>query len=138
MKEVYRCRVNIPDGNLRTVINAALSNPANTSIEQAKIRTLKNKLFAPAKNICDLTGLEAATRLHSLFLQENKIKDLKPLVNLTDLVVLDLSSNQIEDLEPLLKLNNLKRLMLNDNPLNDTSENKHIPALKERGVHVEF
>ena len=111
--------------------------------------------------IADLTPLAQLNNLERLRLYTNQISDLKPLADLNSLTFLDLATNQISDLASLTGLDNLKTLYLQENqienikplvantgigeddaiylhgnPLSDQARNKHIPALKARGVAI--
>ena len=154
--------IDIPDLNLRAVLEEALGKNPGDPITAAELATLID-LSVRERNIVDLTGLEHATNLTFLILDFNQISDLTPLAELTNLTVLFLGSNQISDLSPLAELTNLTDLNLEsnqisditslvqntgvdagdtvdltDNPLSTTAVNTHIPALQDRGVTVEF
>ena len=133
IKEKYRDRViiNIPDSNLRTVINEALGKPKNGSIDKGDMVNLGSRFYAKDKNICDLTGLKSSSKLTSLFLQGNAITDLMPLENLTDLIVLNLKDNQIKDLTPLMELRKLKNLNLQGNAITDLIPLKNLTDLRQ-------
>ena len=91
--------------------------------------------------ISDLTALSGLTGLSELNLDANQISDLTALSSLTDLEELDLSSNKISDIGPLVAnagLNDGDYLNLRENPLSTRSRDTHIPALRARGVNVEF
>jgi len=124
---------------------------------------LKNltSLYLEENQISDVSPLEGLTGLLSLCIDDNQIRDLSPLVGLTNLTRLYLSSNQIGDISPLEGLTSLRTIVLSDNqitdisplvdnvglgegdyvnlrenPLSEQSINKHIPALRARGVTV--
>ena len=81
-----------------------------------------------------LSGLPQITTLQ---LQDTKLSALL-LSDLFQLTTLDLSSTNISDISFLLELPNLQELRLRNTPLNYVSRNTHIPALREKGVSVEF
>ena len=92
--------VNIPDPNLRTVIETTLNKAPGAPIAPAEIAAL-TRLEARNANINDLTGLEGATNLKWLWLDgeeiaqgtwsnSNAVSDLSPLAGLTNLEGLDL------------------------------------------------
>ena len=96
--------------------------------------------------ISDITALAGLTNLIWLNLHTNQISDITALAGLTNLGGLVLSENQISDIAALLGLTNLYLnpdltdlyLELRGNPLSATSINTHIPALRARGVEVNF
>ena len=61
--------VNIPDANLRAVIEKALDKPEGATITAADMATLTD-LSATGAKIRDLTGLEYATNLTVLLLKQ--------------------------------------------------------------------
>lgn len=105
--------VNIPDANLRAVIERALDKPAGATITNTEIATLTD-LGGSRANIRDLTGLEFATNLISLHLR----------------------ANQLSDLSPLLELTNLKDLNIQSNPLSSKTITDDLPVFKTKGVYV--
>lgn len=78
------------------------------------------------------------TFLGNVTLAENQISDITPLAKLTDLTRLYLSHNQITDIEPLVELKKLIEVDLTGNPLGSVSRDTYVPALRARGVVVEF
>lgn len=89
--------------------------------------------------VTDLSGLEAATALEAVFLGSNLVSDLTPLAALPGLGAVDLSHNLIEDLAPLVDNPGIGArdwITLTGNPLSEESLNVHVPALRDRGVHV--
>ena len=105
--------VNIPDANLRAVIERALDKPAGATITNTEIATLTD-LGGSRANIRDLTGPEFATNLISLHLR----------------------SNQLSDLSPLLELTNLKDQNIQSNPLSSKTITDDLPVFKTKGVYV--
>ena len=99
--------VNIPDANLRAVIERALNKPAGATITNAEIATLTS-LEGGRDNIRELTGLEFATNLTELHLRNNQLSDLSPLAGLTKLKWLNISESGVTDLSPLVGLTNLR------------------------------
>ena len=81
-----------------------------------------------------LSGLPQITTLQ---LQDTKLSALS-LSDMPQLTTLDLSSTNISDILFLLELPNLQKLNLRNTPLNYISRNTYIPALREKGVSVEF
>ena len=154
--------VDIPDPNLRAVIESELRKPQGTTITVATMLTL-TKLYARNDDISDLTGLEHATNVTRLVLSGNRISDISPLAGLTQLAKLDLMDNSISDISPLAGLTQLYELNLQNNSISDlsplvaniglgiddsidvrgnflnaTSINTHIPILEGREVRVSF
>ena len=76
--------VNIPDANLRVLLEIALDKPDGAAITAADMATLTD--FSAARGrIRDLTGLEYATNLTVLVLNNNQFSDLSPVAGLTNL-----------------------------------------------------
>ena len=97
------------------------------------------RLHAFNAAVTDLSGLDAATGLAALFLGSNLVSDVSPLAALPALRALDLGHNLVSDIAPLVDNANLSRgdwITLTGNPLSEESLNVHVPALRDRGVHV--
>ncbi len=120
--------VNIPDTNLRNVIEKALRKAPGTTITPADMERLTN-LNGTNENITNLTGLEHATNLTYLVLINTNVTDLSPLARLTRLIELDLTNNSISDISPLAKLTRLGYLNLADNSVSDISPVAGLPQL---------
>ena len=154
--------VEIPNPTLRAAVEKALSVAPSTPIISTEMKTLTH-LETPNANISDLTGLEHATNLTWLGGWINNISDISPVAGLTNLTYLNLAENSISDISALVGLTNLTHLELpfnsiadlsplvantglgegdevdvRGNPLSYLSIHTHIPALKSRGVTVEF
>ena len=130
--------VEIPDPNLRTIIESNLGVITGTSITADEMATLTH-LSAENAAINDLTGLETATNLQHLNLIGNAVTDISPLTGLTNLKVLRLEGNAISDLSPLVAnagLRNGDKVVIDDNPLSEISLNSHLAILVDRGVWV--
>ena len=130
--------VEIPDPNLRTIIELNLGAITGAPITADEMATLIH-LNAENAAINDLTGLETATNLQHLNLIGNTITNISPLIGLTNLKVLRLEGNAISDLSPLVAnvgLGNGDKVVVDDNPLSETSINSHLPVLVDRGVRV--
>ena len=112
--------VDIPDPNLRAVIEEALGKDAGATITVPEMTTLPH-IFAFDAQIRDLTGLEFATNLDTLWLSDNVVSDIAPLAGLTNLTDLWLGSNVITDISPLAGLTGLTNLWLGGNPITDIS-----------------
>ena len=89
----------------------------------------------------DVSFLSGLTNLRDLGLTHNKIEDVSFLSGLTNLTKLYLFRNSITDLLPLVANTGLGRgdkVDVRNNPLSDQSRNVYIPALRSRGVTVQF
>ena len=98
-------------------------------------------LFLDANGISNLSALAGLTKLTRLALSNNSVSNLSPLAALTSLRWMRLAGNNISDLSPLVTNTGLgdgDELEIQGNPLSYTSIKTHIPALKNRGVTVEF
>ena len=132
--------VNIPDPNLRAVIETTLNKAPGAPIAPAEIAAL-TRLEARNANINDLTGLEGATNLTSLDLgpekvanewrNSNAVKDLSPLAGLTQLTSLHLPNNSISDISAVAGLTNLTWLNLWDNSVSNISAVAGLTNLKD-------
>ena len=123
--------VNIPDVNLRMMIEDALGKASGETITKAEMETLTR--FTANKGINDLEGLQFATNLTYLHLAAhywapeqhqwinlNEISDLSPLANLTKLTYINVPTNSnITDLSPLSGLRKLRELRLWNNNITD-------------------
>ena len=109
--------VNMPDNNLRKLLNDRLSTIFSTNrkddqkITDVELERLTN-LNLGYSNIYDLTGIEAAKNLQNLLLNNNYISDLSPLSGLTSLKILSLRNNCFADISPLAGLTSLTSLRL--------------------------
>ena len=117
---VAEAAINIPDPNLRAVIEGALSKVTGDPITASEMATL-TRLEASEAGIRNLTGLEHATHLMELFLNGNAISDLSPLAGLTNLTLLKLNHNSISEISSLANLTNLRHLVLYINKISDPS-----------------
>ena len=82
-------------------------------------------------------SLSGLPQLTTLQLQDTNLSALS-LSDMPQLTTLELSSTNISDISFLLELPNLQGLHLRNTPLNYVSRNTHIPALRKKGVSVEF
>ena len=117
---VAKAAVNIPDSNLRAVIEGALSKVTGDPITASEMVTLPY-LEANEAGISNLTGLEYATNLTELHLWRNSVSDISPLAGLTNLTGLYLGGSSASDLSPLVELTNLESLFLDSNGIADLS-----------------
>ena len=132
--------VNIPDPNLRDVVEIGLGKAEGEPIAPTEMLTFAC-LEAPGASIRNLTGLEGATNLTGLDLLSNNISDISPVAGLIDLRWLDLSGNNISDISPLVANTGLgagDTVYVQGNVLSYLSIDVHIPILQSRGVRVYF
>ncbi len=119
------------DANLKADVEAVLGKTNPTPTDMLGLTSL----WAQARGITDLTGLEYATNLTALDLSMNEISDLSPLAGLTNLTDLDLGDNhQIGDLAPLAGLTNLTDLGLAYNQISDLSPLAGLTNLMNLGL----
>ncbi len=97
-----------------------------------------SSLHIARNSVMDLSPLVGLINISSLELAYNRIREITPLAKLIYLVRLELFGNRISDISPLAELNHLGFLNTLDNPLSYSSINEDIPALRSRGVTVEF
>ena len=123
--------VNIPDDNLRAIIENAFGRPSGATITAADMELLQTADLRN-RNIHDLTGLEYATNMEVLLfgfeqvapgisVNTNSISDISPLARLTKLQALDLESNSISNISPIEGLTNLQFLALSGNSISNIS-----------------
>ena len=124
------------DSNLESVVREALGRPKGPFTPE-DFATL-TELGAGGQDIRSLAGIEYFAILLKLELYNNRIVDLTPISQLKNLNALYLHNNEIVDLTPLNQLKNLNTLWLDDNPLSDQALTEQIPALKARGVRVNY
>ena len=132
--------VNIPDSNLRAVIEVALGKASGDTITTSDMAAL-TQLEAIESNISNLTGLEHAINLIWLNLGYNSISDISAVSGLTNLTLLYLRDNSILDISPLVANTGLGSgdvVLVQANPLSYLSIHTHIPTLQSRGVTVKF
>ena len=108
--------IDIPDTNLRTVVETALGAPVGVSIVRGHLENL-TRLEAQNANISDLTGLEFATNLTKLRLGGNSVSDISAVAGLTQLESLSLWANSISNSSPVEALTNLTELNLSGNSI---------------------
>lgn len=141
--------VDIPDPNLRTVIEKALgkdSGPLHAIIEteegeaevvpitENEMATL-TRLYGNNTGIQHLTGLEFAKNLEVLELRDNLVLDLSPLEGLSKLERLNLEDNAITELSPLAGLFNLRWLNISHNVILDLSPLTGLKKLDWLGIN---
>ena len=98
-------------------------------------------LWLGSNHITDISTLSGLIHLTDLWLEHNLISDLSPLAGLTHLTKAVLRNNRISDISSLVSNTGLgsgDTVDVRGNYLNDQSLYSHIPALRNRGVTVEF
>ena len=114
--------VNIPDTNLRSLLEQALGKGSGDSITDLELDGLSGQLDASSSSISNLAGLEYCINLTFLNLHDNQISDLSALSNLlTSLTELDLSQNRISNIRPISNLTKVTDLNLLGNQITDIS-----------------
>ena len=121
--------VNIPDANLRRVIEQSLGKAEGEEITEDEMLRLPFYFELSELGIADLTGLEFATNVSWLYANDNRISDLGPLAGLTRLTQLQLSGNAISDIAPLSELTNLRKLYLENNDIEDIAPLSELTSL---------
>ena len=120
--------IDIPDANLRRIVEAVLGKAEGASITPAEMATLTELDVGAsswidsegyALDVGDLTGLEAAVNLERLYLPSASAENLMPLAALTNLRVFSAESSEVEDISPLSDLSNLEVLNLADSYVED-------------------
>ena len=122
--------IDIPDANLRRIVEAALGKAEGASISPDEMATLTELDVGASSwinsegwyslDVGDLTGLEAAVNLERLYLpSEAEVENLTPLAGLTNLKVLSVGGSYVEDISPLSNLANLEVLNLVDSYVED-------------------
>ena len=109
--------IEIPDPNLRVVLEETLGTNTIRPTTMAKLTTLK----ASNKGIKSLTGLEFAINLTELWISKNPISDLSPLSGCINLVGLGAWDVPVSDLSPLTGLKKLRWLEFVDGSISDLS-----------------
>ena len=128
--------IDIPDPNLRALLEERLATKAIKPSTMATLTTLNAK----ERNISDITGLEFAVNLEELNISGNPISDfsplsgcvnlvrlfmwghdppktdLSPLANLTKLEILEVQEFRSDDLSFLTRLTNLRELQFYGGP----------------------
>ena len=117
---VAEAAIDIPDPNLRAIVEIALRVASDAPIVSLEMETLTG-LEARNANISDLTGLEAATNLTELSLGGNSVTDISVVAVLTNLGNLSLWDNSISDISAVVGLTNLTELSLGGNSVTDIS-----------------
>ena len=139
--------------NLNGLANANLPNLTILDLNNNEIRDI-----SPIVNLTSLTGLDLSynqlidlkgltnanfPNLTALYLSYNQLTDLNGLTdaNFPKLTILDLNNNGVQNILPLVESTGFKsvsQIHLHKNPLDRIDILIHVPALKARGVTVQF
>ena len=142
--------LNLRDNNISDVLPVAdltnltrLTLVGNSIWDISPVEGLTNltELYLDNNSASDISALAGLTSLIRLGLEGNEISDISALAGLTNLTWMRLRGNHISDLSPLVTNTGLgsgDQVLLNGNPLSYLSIKTHIPALKSRGVTVDF
>ena len=122
--------VNIPDQNLKKLLNDTLLQSGNSDITKKQLESIIS-INGEQRNISNLEGLQYCTNLQNLSLMSNNISDITPLKNLSNLNSLALSFNKINNIESLKSLTNLQSLFLMSNNISDITPLKNLNKLKD-------
>lgn len=125
--------VNIPDENLKEIINRTLNQPLSAEVTREQMESLV-ELEAEGQGIEVLDGLEYAINLERLDLSENSIEDIEVLKNLKYLETLLLSFNNIKNIDILKSLPQLAILNLEYNCICDFSVLSHVEKLESLNI----
>ena len=132
--------IDIPDPNLRALLEETLGTKAIRPSTMATLTTLNAK----ERNISDITGLQFAVNLEELNISGNpisgfsplagctnlirlfawdtpNISDISPLANLTKLEQLEVTGSDVHDISSLVRLTNLRVLQFYSSDISDIS-----------------
>ena len=114
-------------------------NVSGNSISEVSLSDMPRltELNLAPNRIISVVSLSDMPQLTTLNLSDTNLSALS-LSDMPQLTTLMLSSTHISDIASLLELPNLKELHLRNTPLNYVSRNTYIPALRKKGVSVEF
>lgn len=108
--------VNIPDANLKKVLNKVLNQSENDDITLEQLENI-TEINAVNSGISSIEGLQYCKNLKYLELMHNRIRDFKPIENLSNLEGLDVAGNRISDLKVFKNLKSLKFLDVSRNSI---------------------
>jgi Leucine-rich repeat (LRR) protein len=118
-----------------------LGDNAITDLDSLASLTTLTRLYLSRNQITDLNPISVLPILEVLSVSWNNISDISCLVGMSTLLEIDLRNNNITDISPLVTNTNLDTgvvVWLTANPLNLPSVEEHIPALRARGVIVNW
>ena len=124
--------VNIPDANLKAVINKKLGKNEKADITQSQLESL-TYLSVWFEDVKSIEGLQYCINLVDLNLTGNDIEDISPLGSCRKLKELDLSRNEkLKDLSPISVCTQLTYLSLeNCKGISDISPLRSLTKLKD-------
>ena len=88
--------------------------------------------------VSDLGILARMASLRGLGLGGNDVSDLSALAAMHDLFWLNLRDNDVSDIEAITELEDIYWLDVTGNPLDPNAVLVHLPAMRDRGVHVNY
>ena len=130
-----------PLSGLTSLIVLHLSSNNISDVSALSNLTSLTRLHIGSNSISDVSHLSGLANLKRLSLSNNSISDVSDLSGLTSLEQLYLDNNSISDIAPLVSNTGLGSgdyINMWNNPLSDTSLNTHIPALRDRGINVQY
>ncbi|EAC9068676.1 LPXTG cell wall anchor domain-containing protein [Listeria monocytogenes] len=103
--------VNIPDPELKRVLNASIGQAPDADITEAEMAKFKN--FSLSAGITDLTGLEYLKNVEDLYLSDLNVSSYEPIKSLTNLKNLvitgkNVTSDKLPDFSGLSNLTTLE------------------------------
>ena len=150
-----------PLAALTALEDLSLTDNAVSDVSRLSGLTRLERLRLGGNRIADARALRNLGALERLWLGGNRLRSLAPLSGLNSLEWLDASDNRVSDASPLADMASLERLRLGDNlvadagplasgsalgggdvvglrgnPLSSASLERHVPALRARGVAV--
>lgn len=113
--------VNIPDENLRKVINKQLGKGEITNeITKNEMETLISVNIENLNFVSSIEGLQYATNLKNLIIRESySLYDLKPISELRKLETIFVSESQVTDIDPIAKIESLKEVWFYNTNISD-------------------
>ena len=126
---------------LTNLTDLSLSHNQISDISPLSGLTKLTTLYLGSNQISDISPLAGLTRLRELSLGNNQIGDISALQGLVNLTFLYLPYNEISDIKPLVDNAGVRGgdvVDLRENPLSEESINEHMPALRARGVTVDY
>lgn len=122
--------INIPDLNLKRVINEKLGKSKNADITKAELESIEN-IWLQDEKVTNLEGLQYCINLKTLSMRYNNISNLSPLSGLDNLQHIDLAHNTITNIDSLNSLKNLNKLILSYNNISNISSLKNFNSLQQ-------
>ena len=126
--------VNVPDVNLKTLLEEILEVSRLTADAMSKLTKLSNR--DRDIDISDFTGLEFAINLKEIWLEDSSVSDLSPISKCTNLTHLFLWEVPVVDLKPLVNLKKLKFLKHKHPGIKDLSPLAELPNLEHLIIYI--